>query len=179
MKPICVFGILDTTTGREIAREMLAWLHLYYDVRQVRHDGTQFEYPALALAKQLSEETGEPVLYIHTRGAVNTYPTTKPCRRCWREEFGTQWAKYFALARTEKPMVLCPFVDYDKETRYNGFVANAAAWRAIDLQPSRDRFDFERLWIKKDDVQVLGLLIHSDKHDIKKIRAYLLKNYSE
>lgn len=178
MKPLCVFGILDTPTGREIAREMLAWLHIYYDVRQIRHDGTLFEFPALLAAKRLSEETNEPVLYIHTRGAVNVWPTTIPTRKCWKEEFGVQWEKYFKLAKTDEPLVLCPFVDYNNETRYNGFVANAAAWKEIDLLPSKDRMVFEKLWSNKPNVRVVGLLVNSDKHDIKKIRAYLHKNYS-
>ena len=178
MRPICVFGIMDNDKGRMIADEMRKWLRDVYDVREVLHDGSLFEYPALKLAHDLSIEYDEPVLYIHTRGAVNTYPYTIPTRRCWADQFGKQWKKYFTIAKTDVPRVVCPFVDYDRETRYNGFVANTAAWRLIDLKPSKDRFDFERLWIDKPDCEVLGLLVHSDEWAIKEIRKYLLTNYA-
>ena len=178
MRPICVFGIMDNDKGRMIADEMRKWLRDVYDVREVLHDGSLFEYPALKLAHDLSIEYDEPVLYIHTRGAVNTYPYTIPTRRCWADQFGKQWKKYFTIAKTDVPRVVCPFVDYDRETRYNGFVANTAAWRLIDLKPSKDRFDFERLRIDKPDCEVLGLLVHSDEWAIKTIRKYLLTNYA-
>lgn len=177
MKPICVFGILDNQAGREIAREMLVWLNRVYDVRQVRHDGSQFEYPALKVAKETAEKEGCPVLYIHTRGAVNTWNTTIPTRRMWKEEFGNQWYKYFSLACMQEPLVVCPFVDKDRETRYNGFVANPAAWKEIDLKPSVDRYNFERLWAGKNNVAVVGLLIMSSTNNIKKVREYLHLNY--
>lgn len=176
-KPLCVFGIMTTTQGLKIADEMREWLRPVYDVHEVSHDGSLFELPALQEAQRLSRETGEPVLYIHTRGAVNTYPTTIPTRRMWREEFGVQWQKYFTLARIPDPLVLCPFRDYDKETRYNGFVANTAAWDVLDLQPTTDRMDYERLWCKHDSVPVFGMLINREDWAIKDIRRYLGRNY--
>lgn len=175
-KPICVLGVLDTPKGNQIAREMMTWLKPVYDLHIVGHDGSQFEYPALKVARELSITNDVPVLYLHTRGAVNTYPTTIPTRRCWRDEFGNKWEKYFTLADTDKPRVVCPFVDYDRETRYNGFVANKAAWQLIDLKPNRDRFVFERLWVDTD-CEVVGTIVQSDKRDIKKIRRYLAVNY--
>ena len=177
-KPLCVFGIMDNHAGREIAREMMEWLQQAYDVTPVVHDGSKFELPALLAAQKLSRETQRPVLYLHTRGAVNTYVYTVPTRRMWREEFGTQGAKYFAIADTITPRVVCPFVDYDRETRYNGFVANTAAWDMLELKETTDRFDYERLWIDKPECEVLGLLINRSDRAIKDIRAYLLRNYS-
>ena len=168
---------MKNPAGLEIAKEMRRWLYEVYDVREVEHDGSQFELPALQMAQTLSLKNDVPVLYVHTRGAVNVYPTTRPTHNCWRDQFGRQWRKYFALAKTDTPRVLCPFVDYDRETRYNGFVANPAAWRQIELKPTRDRFDYERLWINKD-CEVIGLLIHSDVWDIKRIRKYLERNYA-
>lgn len=176
-KPLCVFGIMGNEQGLKIADEMREWLRPVYDVFEVVHDGKQFELPALKEAQRLAVEYDEPVLYIHTRGAVNTYPTTVPTRRMWREEFGRQWRKYFTIAQTPDPIVVCPFVDYDKETRYNGFVASAAAWAQLDLQPTTDRMDYERLWCKHDNTPVLGLLITRDDWAIKDIRQYLYRNY--
>lgn len=176
-KPLCVFGIMTNEAGLRIASEMRAWLQHRYELHEVLHDGSQFELPALREAQRLSIERNEPVLYIHTRGAVNTYPTTVPTRRMWAEEFGVQWRKYFTLANTAAPMVVCPFVDYDKETRYNGFVANPAAWAKLDLQPTTDRMDYERLWCKHPDVPVIGVLITRSDWAIKDIRQYLYRNY--
>lgn len=177
MKPVCVFGILDTPRGREIADEMRAWLAPVYELHEVLHDGKLFELPALLEAQRLSVERDVPVLYIHTRGAVNTWKTTVPTRLMWCEEFGRQWYKYFFLCATPDPLVLCPFVDADKETRYNGFVANAAAWRVLDLKPTQDRCDYERLWAKYDAVPVIGMLITRNDWAIKDIRKYLYRNY--
>lgn len=176
MKPLCVFGIMDNERGQQIAREMREWLAPVYELHEVVHDGTLFELPAMREAQRLSSESGEPVLYIHTRGAVNTYPTTLPTRRMWREEFGRQWRKYFILAQVADPVVLCPFADYDKETRYNGFVANTAAWEQLDLQPTKDRMIYERLWCKTD-TPVIGLLIYRQDRAIHDIRKYLYTNY--
>ena len=176
-RPTCVFGILDTPKGNEIAAEMMQWLAPVYNVIEVRHDGSQFELPALLRAQFESCERGEPVLYIHTRGAVNEWRTTIPTRKMWAEEFGRQWRKYFMLSWSPEPMVLCPFVDYDRETRYNGFVANAAAWDMLELLPTTDRHDYERLWCKHPECNVLGLLIHREDWAIKDIRKYLYRNY--
>lgn len=175
MKPICVFGVLDTPKGNKIANEMRAWLAPIYDLHEVKHDGKQFELPALLEAQRIARETGEPVLYIHTRGAVNTYPTTIPTRKMWRDQFGIQWRKYFTLASIDSPLVVCPFTD-NKETRYNGFVANAKAWDELDLQPTEDRMIYERLW-SKSDTPVIGLLITREDKAIKDIRKYLATNY--
>lgn len=179
MKPICVFGIMTTEKGLRIADEMRKWLCEVYDVREVVHDGSLYELPALLEAQRISRETGEPVLYIHTRGAVNEYNTTVPTRRMWREEFGRQWKKYFTIASANTPMVVCPFVDFDRETRYNGFVANTAAWDMLDLKPTTDRMDYERLWAGKKECTVLGLLVYREDWAIKDIRKYLYKNYGE
>lgn len=177
-KPICVFGIMNTPKGLKIADEMRSWLAPVFDLHEVEHDGSLFELPALLEAQRLSCETLQPVLYIHTRGAVNEYIYTVPTRRMWAEEFGRQGDKYFAIAAgVYTPRVVCPFVDYDRETRYNGFVANTAAWNLLDLKPTKDRFDYERLWINEPTCEVLGLLINRKDRAIKEIRSYLLRNY--
>lgn len=178
-KPICVFGVMSNENGLRIAKEMREWLAPVYELHEVLHDGSQFELPALLEAQRLAKETGRPVLYIHTRGAVNEWRTTIPTRKMWKEEFGVQWRKYFLIADiTETPLVVCPFTDYDKETRYNGFVANAPAWAQLDLQPSEDRMVYEKLWCHHS-TPVIGMLISREDHAIKDIRKYLYKNYED
>ena len=175
-RPLCVLGILNNPNGQAIAQEMRAWLEPVYGLCEVWHDGSQFELPALTRAKQLSLQLNVPVLYLHTRGAVNTWRTTIPTRKMWAYEFGVQWRKYFDIARCNEACVVCPFTDYDKETRYNGFVANPLAWRVANLVPSTDRMYYERLWCKEPSVRVLGTLIDGCA-DIKTIRKYLYTNY--
>lgn len=176
LKPLCVFGVLDTDKGHEIAAEMLTWLRMVYDVTIIEHDGSRFEYPALRCAQALSMQTGRPVLYIHTRGAVNVWRTTIPTRRMWRKEFGKLWQKYFKAVEGDAPAVACPFADSDGETRYNGFVANAAAWGMLELKECADRMIYERLWQGRGVVK--GLLIDTGKENrIKDIRKYLYDNF--
>lgn len=175
-RPLCVLGILDTPKGNEIAERMLEWLEPVYEVIQVRHDGSKFELPALREAQLHSIERKAPVLYIHTRGAVNTWPTTQPTHDMWREQFGNQWRKYFTIADDSRATVAAPFIDANGITRYNGFVANTAAWALLDLKETNERHDYEHLW-KASEVRMIGTLIQRDGVDIKHIRRYLKRNY--
>lgn len=175
--PLCVFGAMDNERGKEIAAEMLEWLQPVYDLHIIHHDGTEFEYPALNYMQQLSIKTGRPILYLHTRGAVNTWNTTVPTRRMWRHEFGEVWQKYFLMANTYKPRVICPFVDYDRETRYNGFVANTAAMQAIRMKRIADRMWYERMW-RNVNTEIIGTLINGNA-DIKQVRSYLYLHYGD
>lgn len=177
-RPLCVFGIMDNPKGQTIADEMRPWLKQYYQLIEVWHDGSQFELPALQEARKLSLSTHSSVLYIHSRGAVNEWGTTIPTRRLWRHEFGSQWRKYFDICKRSTPTVVCPFVDYDRETRYNGFVANYAAWERCNLYPSMDRMVYERLWCKDTETRVMGTIFDGNA-DINKIRKFLLLNYGQ
>ena len=94
----------------------------------------------------------------------------------WKEEFGNQWKKYQLLVDDPRPTIACPFADKCGEHRYNGFIANAAAWAMTELQPSEDRMVYEHLWSGKD-VRLIGTLIQSDVNDIRKIRDYLYRNF--
>lgn len=175
-KPICVLGVMTTQKGLQIANEMTEWISPIYDVQTVFHKGTQFELPALQYAKAVAVREGLPVLYLHTRGAVNTYETTVPTRKMWREEFGEQYLKYQALASCGQAAVFAPFVDWGGITRYNGFIATAEAWDKVELKPSDDRHYYERIW-RDTDVAVIGTLIHSQERAIEKIRKFLMTNY--
>lgn len=176
-RPICVLGILDTKKGVDIANAMERWLCRVYDVHELLHDGTQFELPALKEAQRISMETGQPVLYLHTRGAVNTYWTTEKTHKMWCEEFGVQWHKYQYMVEGEQPRVACPFVDWDTRTRYNGFIANAAAWSLVDLHPVEDRHEYEDIWGSTKGVNVMGTLLHFEAGGLQEIHDYLRRNY--
>ena len=175
MKPNCVFNIMNNEAGARIYAEMIEWLGRVYEVHEVWHDGSRFEYDGLKRLQDVCAETGCACLYIHTRGAVNVWKTTEATRRMWAEEFGVQWRKYFLIAENPLPTVVCPFVDYDRETRYNGFVANAAAMAAVSIKLTTDRMDYERLWRDAPDVRMVGTLIQD--RGIKDIRKYLYANY--
>lgn len=175
-KPLCVLGVLGNEKGNKIMSDMLQWLLPVYHVHICTHDGSRFELPALQEAKRVALEYDVPVLYIHTRGAVNEWPTTAPTHRMWRREFGDQWRKYFTLASADAPLVVAPFVDAAKTTRYNGFVANPAAWAKVDLQPTADRMDYERLW-RGMDVPVIGTLLHAEESRLKEIHKILYALY--
>jgi len=131
-KPMCVFGVVTNQAGLEIANEMLQWLKPNYNLHIIYHDGSEYEYPALHYMQQLCLETGQPCLYIHSRGAYNRWKTTVPSRRMWKHEFGELQEVYFRLVDTEEPTAACPFTGSGKHTFYNGFVVNAAAMEAID-----------------------------------------------
>lgn len=176
VKPICVLGVLGNERGNAIMADMLKWLLPIYKMHICVHDGTQFELPALKYAQKVAADTHAPVLYLHTRGAVNVWRTTQPTHNMWREEFGVQWRKYQQLVDDPRPTIACPFADAKGVHRYNGFVANAAAWALADLRPSDDRMVYEHLW-RGQDVRLIGTLIQSDVNDVKKIRKYLYCNY--
>ena len=179
-RPTCVFGAVDTPNGRAIADEMLAWITPEYNTHVVWHDGRMFEYHALRYAQELAIREDIPVLYLHTKGACNKPERSALIRKMWRQEFGYDQARYFAQAlHTEKPLVLCPFIGPDRIHRYNGFVANAAAWKAIPLiQPNENRMVFEHLWRWASEVEMVGTIYNDiTSENLGKIHEYLRKNY--
>lgn len=177
-KPLCVFGVADNEAGREIEKEMLEWLVPNYNVIEVVHDGTLFEYPALHFMQELCIKTGKPCLYIHTRGAYHRWNTTKPTRRMWRDEFVNHKNWYFKTVNYVYPTVSCPSTGTTKIPLYNGFVTNAAAMVAIpEFKPSEDRMVFEQMFTNTK-VHVIGRIYINDT-DFKMFRKYVLTKYKE
>lgn len=180
--PYCVLGVADTEAGRCIEDEMRAWLEPRYRLIEIWHDGSLFEQPALRYMQDLCKETGEPCLYLHTRGAYNFHPsTTLRTRRMWRAQFGKERDKYFGLVNVPEPTAACPFTGSEKYTWYNGFVANAEAMRSIPaIEPSEDRMTFERIF-RGSEVNVIGVFLNvPDKDNLESLnaaRAYLKANY--
>ena len=178
-KPLCVFGVVDNEAGHAIEEEMLQWLLRNYNVIEVLHDGTKFEYPALSYMQKLCKETGKPCLYIHTRGAFHRWNTTKPTHRMWRHEFGSRRADYFGVVSTAGPTVACPFTGNEDHTWYNGFVANAQAMEAIgELHLFTDRMFYEHMFRNKG-VQVIGLLVNcKNDNGLRDARQYLKEHFA-
>ena len=177
-KPFCVCGCANNEAGQRIAYEMEEWLLPHYHLIQVWHDGSQFEYPALAFMQDLCKKTGKPCLYVHTRGAYNRWKTTKPTHRMWQHEFGELAELYARIVHTPEPVAACPFTGEGKETFYNGFMANAAAMAAIpDIQPNTDRMVFEYIF-RGSPVKVYGTIFNDVGYDtLGKARNYLYANY--
>lgn len=177
-KPMCVFGVVDNPDGLQIESRMIAWLSLYYRVVEIRHDGTQYEFPALRFMQLYCTLTGRPCLYIHTRGAFHKWNTTIPSRRMWRHEFGELHDVYERIVDTDKPVAACPFTGASKCTFYNGFMVNAAAMRAIPaIMPNNDRMVYEDIF-KDSPVHVYGTIFNDVEYDsLSKARQYLFTNY--
>ena len=177
-RPTCVFGAVDTPNGRAIADEMLAWITPEYNTHVVWHDGRMFEYHALRYAQELAMREDIPVLYLHTKGACNKPERSALIRKMWRREFGG-CKNYYFTALGDAPRVICPFTGPDRIHRYNGFVANAAAWRAIPtIQPNENRMVFEHLWRYAPEVEMVGTIYEDiTSENLGKIHEYLRKNY--
>ncbi|MCQ2310173.1 MAG: hypothetical protein MJZ64_00260 [Paludibacteraceae bacterium] len=184
-KPLCVFGALDTDNGRAIADEMLQWLVPHYEVHVVWHDGSQFEQPALRYMQDLCKERNVPCLYLHTKGAWNsTRMDNVRIRAFWKKEFTERQEEYFDAVDCARPSVACPFTGDDGTTWYNAFVVNAAAMRVHpEIRPNANRMKFERLFVKRNEVRVCGMVsnaIHREKGDIdKKILAIIRQHLNE
>lgn len=179
--PYCVFGVADTERGRAIEKEMRAWLERKYNLIEIWHDGSQYEYPAMKYMQDLCIKTGKPCLYIHTRGAFKVHWTTLKTRKMWKQEYGSKSAKYFNLVKSEQPTCACPFTGSKKYTWYNGFVVNAEAMKSIpEIVPSTDRMVFEHLF-QGTSVKVIGTLVNAndgkDLDSIKVVRKYLKSHY--
>ena len=180
----CVLGILDTIKGHHIAEKMLEWLEPQYEVMTVTHDGSMFEWPALSRAQQWSLEIGKPVLYLHTRGAVNIHFTTEATHRMWREQFGQYGDRYFNIVENLSPVVACPFTGDKQITWYNGFVANPAAWRNVIIPSPNEaeRHAYERMFCgtKVEVVGILSKTQDNDKEDsVIAARDILMKRYKD
>lgn len=178
-QPICVLGCIDTPTGHAIADELLGWLKWYYTVFEVWHDGTQYEYPALHTAQAIAKATGLPVLYLHTKGACNHGERSRLIRKMWRKEFVLRKDYYLDLVRNELPVVATQFTGADRFTRYNGFIANAAAWSAIpEIQPNADRSVYEVLWRDEPHTAIVGTIFNDiTSQTLRKAHNYLLLNF--
>ena len=127
----CVLGVLLTENGKEIERYMLSWLTRKYNVITVRQPvhGTLFEYPALRVAQLLSVERGEPVLYLHTKGAAHKGRFQRQTVNMWMSEFVGAKEKY--EEQIDGYDILLPYSGPQNITWFNGFIASPKAFSSI------------------------------------------------
>lgn len=162
-KPLCVFGILETARGLFIEEKMMEWLTPCYNVISVyqKPDGKLFEYPALRLAQYLCTQSKSApyCLYLHTKGAANWKTLQAAVISNWKTEFTSNKKNYISQMMTDNPVVCCPFTGFEKQTWFNGFFANKAAWADLDtIKPNEDRFAFENLWKDYPNTKVYGIM---------------------
>lgn len=175
------FGCLLTQDGIAIKEEMLAWLERYYHVFCVdqRPPGALFEYPAIFYAAQLSIDTQNPVLYIHTKGAANRNHLQSKVRNMWKREFSPpQLYKYLDAVNSKRPTVATPFASPEGSTWFNGYILNPSAadivMHVIDdmthpiqmhLKPDKIRYRYEHLF-RSTVCNVVGILQTSSSDKI-------------
>lgn len=159
-KTLCVFGVLNTQRGNEIAEEMLSWLTVDYDVDLILHDGSDFEYPAMKYAFDKSAHNNEPVLYVHSKGAFNKSYIADCTRKLWRKEFVDNKEWYINCVSVNTPKIACPFTGKKKTTWLNGFIANSEASAILrNLSKTRNRYYYETLPFHHKGVAVEGRIM--------------------
>ena len=171
-KPICVLGVLLTDKGIEIREEMLSMLRGKFDIYTVEQQapGVLFEYPALLYVRKLTQDTGKPCLYLHTKGAANTNYAQPLVRKMWYDELIGNHEKYLEAVNTNIPTVACPYCSLDGVTWFNGFVANRLAMEHANVVKKDDRYYFEAMFSRKncDGVTVKGIVMDNiQKYNIQ------------
>ena len=165
MKRRCVLGVLKTGQGLRIKEEMLKWLSKKYEVIAVEQEapGHLYELPGITMAANLSVQTNEPVLYIHTKGAAMQNNAQPMVRDVWNREFGRDCEFYFAKAETAELAniagAFAPMVSKDKHVCwFNGFVMNTLAAKRIlrCLERKSDRMWFEQGLLEEANVSCFG-----------------------
>ena len=67
--------------------------------------------------------------------------------------------RYLQAVKGNTPKVACPYTGSDKVTWYNGWCANAAAIRSMNLIKTDDRFYYEYMLFK--NAEVIGLRMNN------------------
>jgi len=158
-RPLCFFGVMNVPRGLRLMREMLEWLQPRYNVITVVHDGTKFEYPPLKLMQNIviNSDYHGPVMYIHTKGAWFVRRTSECVRNVWKHEFTKRKDEYLKAVATDEPVIAAPYSgivrgpkpgfeegQYPMEIPwFNGYIANDAAVRKMNIFLSGNRFVYE------------------------------------
>ena len=192
-KPVCVMNILAVPRGLDIEEELLGWVIPAYNVLIVEHNGKKFEYPGLKLAHDyvVNNDIKVPICYIHSKGAWHVRKESYPVRKMWRHEFFKRQKDYLAAVNVDKPMIATPYhgvihsdwlnIAVPKGITYNipyenGWVANAAAVRNMDVFLSDNRYIYEILCYK--GIEMKGLIMHDiageDIPSRKKITEHIM-----
>lgn len=161
----CVLGVLLSENGKKIERYMLSRLTRKYNVISVRQPipGVLFEYPALRIAQLLSAERGEPVLYLHTKGAAHSGRFQRKTLNMWMYEFVEKKERY------EEQMdgydLLLPYSGPQNVTWFNGFIASPKAFSSIPpIAVLENRYLYEILF-KGSSLRCFGRRITTIQRD--------------
>ena len=156
----CVLGVFENYKGLDITGELSVWIKKNYKLFKVTQEpieGNLFEYPALLFASDFSSQMNVPVLYLHTKGAVNDAPVQNMVRLLWKREFSEKKTWYDEQIVGDEPKVVCPITTNEQVAWYNGFVMNPAAAKIIhDRLKADDRYFFEKSLMKDTDIKVIG-----------------------
>lgn len=146
-KIYCVLGVLLSDEGISIKNEMLEWLIPEYDVITVEQKlpGELYEYPAIKYAVNLSKETNEICLYLHTKGAAHKNTSQQYVRKMWKDEFINHINEYLHIVKTNIPTIACPFTGIQKITWLNGMIFNSSAAKIIEIPLPKKRCYYEQL----------------------------------
>lgn len=165
-KMLCVFGVLKNPRGLFIRDRISEYLKKRFDIFYVEQDppGVMFEYPAIRCALNMAIKMNEPVLYIHTKGAVDPHKMwyQKPAKQIWEHEFGTDKAfEIFEKIDVSEPIIATPLVGPNNATWYNAKVINPSAAKIIleSFHFTKDRYFYE--WDMQSDnrIKVIGTFI--------------------
>jgi hypothetical protein len=129
-------GVIKNEKGLLIKNRISSYLKPNFDILYVEQEppGVIFEYPAIKTTLELAIEKNEPVLYIHTKGAIdpNNMWYQTPVKKLWEQEFGTNKVKNsYKHVCCDKPKIICPIAGNAKQTWFNGFIINPAAAKII------------------------------------------------
>lgn len=158
----CVLGVYETLDGLDIAGELCSWLKKHYKVYKVTQQPTEnnlYEYPGLLMASNLSIGLNEPILYLHTKGAVNNYDIQGIVRSLWKNEFrlNKRWYEAQLDVDPDKPKVLCPITTGEEVAWYNGYIMNPAAAKIISERLKVTDREFYEIGLLKDcGIEVVG-----------------------
>lgn len=159
---IAILGVLRTDEGMKIRDEMCEWLQNLYEVIEVHQaqPGVRFEYPAIALACEMSYKLNEPVLYLHTKGAANVHPVQRDIRNMWKNELGNKYKlqTYLDLVAGDEPRISTPIMSpVGKCTWFNSFVINPQAAKILreSVVPTDQRYYYESV-ARDTEVEVVS-----------------------
>lgn len=192
--------------GLDIEAELKNAFSEKYDVIVVRHDGKRFEGDGIEFAIKLSIDTNMPVLYIHTKGAINNRKIVnvkmfckkhdikdirpenikersipKYVRNMWKNEFIYNMDKYVDSMDMKVPMVVCPYTGSKKITWLNGFIINPLAAKELKktFHMDRNRFYYEQMF-NNTKVKVVGIRMNDviDDGIQSKVWSDMIKIYN-
>lgn len=162
----CVMGVLKTEKGLKIKERISAYLKPRFKIFYVEQDppGTMFEYPAILFALKMAVDTNVPVLYIHTKGAVDPHHMwyQTPVKKLWEHEFGTSKVENtYKRVCCDEPTVICPIAGSEKQTWWNGMIINPAAAKIIQktFHFDTNRFYYEFNMCNLPEIRVISSAI--------------------